>query len=101
MKGGSFFMAKNWMQQMRKWMTQTMDLPEDVMMDLPRVTMIGQIHIYIENHRGLLTFTDCEVRLLLKQGQLLIRGEQFVIKMILPEEILLQGKIVEVTYLDN
>jgi sporulation protein YqfC len=101
MKGGSFFMAKNWVQQMRKWMTQTMDLPEDVMMDLPRVTMIGQIHIYIENHRGLLTFTDREVRLLLKQGQLLIRGEQFVIKMILPEEILLQGKIVEVTYLDN
>jgi sporulation protein YqfC len=78
-----------------------MDLPEDVMMDLPRVTMIGQIHIYIENHRGLLTFTDQEVRLLLKQGQLLIKGEQFVIKMILPEEILLQGKIVEVTYLEN
>ncbi len=101
MKGGSFFMAKNWVQQMRKWMTQTMDLPEDVMMDLPRVTMIGQIHIYIENHRGLLAFTDHEVRLLLKQGQLLIKGEQFVIKMILPEEILLQGKIVEVLYLDQ
>ncbi|MCA1063446.1 sporulation protein YqfC [Rossellomorea sp. AcN35-11] len=94
-------MAKSWVQQMRKWMTQKMDLPEDVMMDLPRVTMIGQIHIYIENHRGLLTFTDREVRLLLKQGQLLIKGEQFVIKMILPEEILLQGKIVEVTYLEQ
>jgi sporulation protein YqfC len=101
MKGGSFFMAKSFLQQMRKWMTQKMDLPEDVMMDLPRVTMIGQIHIYIENHRGLLTFTDREVRLLLKQGQLLIKGEQFVIKMILPEEILLQGKIVEVIYLEQ
>ncbi|KPL58610.1 MAG: sporulation protein YqfC [Bacillota bacterium] len=94
-------MAKSFLQQMRKWMTQKMDLPEDVMMDLPRVTMIGQIHIYIENHRGLLTFTDREVRLLLKQGQLLIKGEQFVIKMILPEEILLQGKIVEVIYLEQ
>ncbi|MGM0853183.1 MAG: sporulation protein YqfC [Bacillota bacterium] len=94
-------MAKSVFQHMRKWMTQKMDLPEDVMMDLPRVTMIGQIHIYIENHRGLLTFTDREVRLLLKQGQLLIKGEQFVIKMILPEEILLQGKIVEVIYLEQ
>jgi sporulation protein YqfC len=63
--------------------------------------MIGQIHIYIENHRGLLTFADNEVRLLLKQGQLLIKGEQFVIKIILPEEILLQGKVVEVIYLDE
>ncbi|KMK93853.1 sporulation protein YqfC [Rossellomorea marisflavi] len=94
-------MAKNWFQEMRKWMTEKMDLPEDVMMDLPRITMIGQIHIYIENHRGLLTFADDEVRLLLKQGQLLIKGEQFVIKIILPEEILLQGKVVEVIYLDE
>ncbi|KQU59545.1 sporulation protein YqfC [Rossellomorea marisflavi] len=94
-------MAKNWLQEMRKWMTEKMDLPEDVMMDLPRITMIGQIHIYIENHRGLLTFADNEVRLLLKQGQLLIKGEQFVIKIILPEEILLQGKVVEVIYLDE
>ncbi|KON91317.1 sporulation protein YqfC [Rossellomorea marisflavi] len=94
-------MAKNWLQEMRKWMTEKMDLPEDVMMDLPRITMIGQIHIYIENHRGLLTFADDEVRLLLKQGQLLIKGEQFVIKIILPEEILLQGKVVEVIYLDE
>jgi sporulation protein YqfC len=93
-------MAKNWVQQVRQWMTQKMDLPEDVMMDLPRITMIGQIHIYIENHRGLLTFTDKEVRLLLKQGQLMIRGKSFVIKMILPEEILLEGKIDEVTYLE-
>ncbi|MFS8185524.1 sporulation protein YqfC [Rossellomorea marisflavi] len=94
-------MAKDWFQEMRKWMTEKMDLPEDVMMDLPRITMIGQIHIYIENHRGLLTFADDEVRLLLKQGQLLIKGEQFVIKIILPEEILLQGKVVEVIYLDE
>ncbi len=94
-------MAKNWVQQMRQWMTQKMDLPEDVMMDLPRITMIGQIHIYIENHRGLLTFTEKEIRLLLKQGQLLVKGNSFVIKTILPEEILLEGKIDEVTFLDQ
>jgi sporulation protein YqfC len=99
MKGGSFFMAKKWGQRVRSWMAKTMDLPQDVMMDLPRITMIGQIHIYIENHRGLLTFTDKELRLLLKQGQLLIKGKAFVIKTILPEEILLEGKIDQVIYI--
>ncbi len=63
--------------------------------------MIGQIHIYIENHKGLLLFSDDEVRILLKQGQLLIKGKGFVIKMILPEELLLEGKIIEVTYIDQ
>jgi sporulation protein YqfC len=94
-------MAKKWGRVLRSWMTQKMELPQDVMMDLPRITMIGQIHIYIENHRGLLTFTDQEVRLLLKQGQLLIKGSSFVIRTILPEEILLEGKIDAVMYINE
>ncbi|CAM3947390.1 sporulation protein YqfC [Lederbergia lenta] len=94
-------MAKKWTHRLRKWVTTRMDLPEDVMMDLPRVTMVGQLHIYIENHKGLLTFTDSELRLLLKQGQLLIKGDSFVIKTILPEELLLEGKIEEVLYLNE
>jgi len=101
MKGGSFFMAKKWGQRVRNWMANKMELPQDVMMDLPRITMIGQIHIYIENHRGLLAFTDKELRLLLKQGQLLIKGKTFVIKTILPEEILLEGKIDQVVYITD
>lgn len=94
-------MAKKWGQYVRKWMTQKMDLPQDVMMDLPRITMIGQVHIYIENHRGLLAFSDGEVRLLIKNGQLLVKGRAFVIRTILPEEILLEGKIDQVLYIND
>ena len=92
-------MVNNWSQQLKQLIVKRMDLPEDVMMDLPRITMIGQIHIYIENHRGLLAFTDKEVRLMLKHGQLLIKGSSFVIKTILPEEILLEGKIEQVLFI--
>ncbi|RFU61334.1 sporulation protein YqfC [Bacillus sp. V59.32b] len=92
-------MASKWRQNIKKLFVKTMDLPQDVMMDLPRITMIGQLHIYIENHRGLLAFTDTEVRLMLKKGQLLIRGNEFVIKTILPEEIMLQGKIDQVYFI--
>lgn len=53
---------------MKRWMTKTMELPADVLMDLPRITLVGQIHIYIENHKGLLAFSDTEIRVLLKQG---------------------------------
>ncbi len=92
---------KKWKQRMKKWMTDQMELPADVMMDLPRITMIGQIHIYIENHRGVLQFSNQELRLLLENGQLLIKGEKFVIKTILPEELLLEGKIDKVIYLNE
>ena len=79
------------LEQMKNWLTKQVDLPVDV----------GQIHIYIENHRGLLVFSDKEVRLLLKHGQLLIKGQSFVIKTILPEELLLEGIIEQVTFLEN
>lgn len=94
-------MAKKWRRKIANWMTRTIELPPDVMMDLPRITMVGQLHIYIENHRGLLAFTDTELRLLLKHGQLQIKGNQFVIKTILPEEIMLEGRIEQVTYLES
>lgn len=94
-------MLKKFRERMNSWMQENMELPADVMMDLPRITMIGQIHIYIENHRGLLTFSDTEIRLLLKQGQLLVKGDSFVIRTILPEEILLEGKISQVLYLNE
>lgn len=96
---GSFGMKK--LEQMKNWLTKQIDLPVDVLMDLPRITLVGQVHIYIENHRGLLVFSDKEVRLLLKHGQLLIKGQSFVIKTILPEELLLEGIIDQVTFLED
>ncbi|WAA11498.1 sporulation protein YqfC [Fervidibacillus halotolerans] len=92
-------MGKKWMQTLKKWMTKRMDLPEDVLMDFPRITMVGPIHLYIENHKGLLTFTDEEFRVLLNQGQLLVKGKGFVIKTILPEELLLEGRIEQIFFI--
>jgi sporulation protein YqfC len=100
MKGGSF-MPKKWRQHLERWMTRQMELPQDVTMDLARITMVGHIHIYIENHKGLLAFSDKEIRILLKHNQLIIRGEDLVIKAILPEEIIVEGKIDQVLYIDQ
>lgn len=80
-------------------MMNQLDLPFDVMMDLPRITMIGNFHIYIENHRGVIRFTKNELRLRLTEGELAILGNEFVIKNILPEEILLEGVIVDVRFI--
>ncbi|MFB7141838.1 MULTISPECIES: sporulation protein YqfC [unclassified Bacillus (in: firmicutes)] len=82
-------------------MSSKMDLPPDVLLELPRITMLGQLHIYIENHRGLLVYTDNELRLLMKQGQLLIKGKDFVLKTMLPEEILLEGEIEHVYFINE
>ena len=84
----------------KRALNSMLDLPQDVSLDLPRITMIGRIHIYIENHRGVLTFSDTEFRLQLKEGQLRVLGRDFVLKMMLSDEVLLQGEIDEVIYVE-
>ncbi len=88
-------------QKLKRWAVGVMDLPPDLILDMPRITMIGPLQMYVENHRGVLVFSDQEVRILLSnQGQLLVRGSQFILRKILPEEVLLEGRIREVKYIE-
>ena len=41
------------MNLIKKWFLNKLQLPKDVTMNLPRITMIGQLHIYIENYKNL------------------------------------------------
>jgi sporulation protein YqfC len=92
---------KKW-HQMKRWLAGTLQLPKDVVLELPRITMIGPLQMYIENHRGVLLFDHRELRLLLSnQGQLLVKGEKLIIRQILPEEVLLEGYIKDIHYLDK
>lgn len=36
-------------------------LPNDVIYDYPRMTLIGHVHLYIENHKGLKQFQDQQI----------------------------------------
>ncbi|MGM9987900.1 MAG: sporulation protein YqfC [Bacillaceae bacterium] len=87
--------------RIKDWIVNKVDLPPDTFLDLPRITMVGQIHIYIENHRGLLQFSESEIRIALKQGQLLIKGNELVIRAILSEELLVEGTIHNVIYINE
>lgn len=93
-------MKKIWGRHLRKFAARMLDLPADVTMEMPRITMIGQIHMYIENHRGVLLFNDKELRLLLTKGQLLVKGEKLVIRAILSEEVLIEGKVDGVQFIE-
>jgi sporulation protein YqfC len=75
-----------------------LDLPKDVAMDLPRLTMIGNVQLYIENHRGVLHFSSDRLLLALPKGSLEVQGKQLVIRAILTEEVLIEGVIGEIKF---
>ncbi|UJF35078.1 sporulation protein YqfC [Paenibacillus hexagrammi] len=86
----------------RKWNQFTakiLDLPQDVVQDLPRITMIGNVQLYVENHRGVLHFSSESLRLELTKGKLEVYGKELVIRAILSEEVFIEGLIDDVRYI--
>ncbi len=83
-----------------KMTANLLDLPQDMGMDLPRITMIGSMQLYIENHRGVLHFSSDTLKLGLSQGKLEIIGKELVIRAILPEEVFIEGIISDIRYSD-
>lgn len=85
---------------LNKLTARILDLPQDVILDLPRITMIGNLQLYIENHQGVQHFFSPEMlRLALTKGQLEVRGRDLVIRAILSEEVLIEGVIDDIKYI--
>lgn len=91
-------MLRRWNKRLRRMTASMLDLPQDVIFDLPRVTMIGNMQLYIENHRGVLGFSDQQLMLQLSVGQLEITGKDLVIRAILPEEVFIEGEVRDIRY---
>ncbi len=75
-----------------------LDIPGDLMMDLPKVVVIGDVQVFIENHRGILVYTSEQVRLNTTLGELEVTGLDLSLKNILPDEIAVEGKIKSVAF---
>ncbi|WP_379161138.1 sporulation protein YqfC [Paenibacillus sp. sgz5001063] len=84
--------------RLRGWTNGVLDLPQDVLQELPRITLIGNKELYIENHRGVLHFSSGQLKLALVNGSLEISGEGLMIRNILGQELTVEGIIGEIRY---
>lgn len=87
--------------RIRRFTTDFLDLPKDVVFDLPRITMIGNLQLYIENHQAVLGFSSDMLRLKLTVGELEIHGKDLIIRTILTEEIFIEGVISDIQYIQK
>jgi sporulation protein YqfC len=68
-------------------------------LDLPRMTMIGNVQLYIENHRGVQHFSSDVLKLALGKGRLEVYGKELVIRAIMSEEVFIEGIIHDIKYI--
>ncbi len=77
-----------------------LDLPPDVVLDLPKLTMVGDCQLILENHRGIIEYNPDLVRISTNRGEICIRGRALAIRSIFKEEIHLAGKVHSVDLAD-
>jgi len=75
-----------------------LEIPQDIVLDLPRITMLGNRQLLVENHKGIIEYTPSLVRIKLNQGELLVGGSNLTLCNLQLEQILVEGTVGEIKY---
>lgn len=78
--------------------TDLLEIPRDLILDLPKLTVIGQEELYLDNHKGIIEYDSNRIRINLSRGFLEIQGTGLEIRAILPDEINICGHIKVIKY---
>ena len=76
---------------------QAFDLPADALTGLPRIELVGDRELRMENHRGILAYGDREIHV--SGGAFLVRvtGEGLELRAMTGLELLITGEIRQIT----
>ncbi len=72
---------------------QKLDLPQDLFLGYPNLSMCGNREIYISNHRGILSYAQEEIVILSKELQIKIKGTDLDIASYTKDELTIHGII--------
>jgi sporulation protein YqfC len=85
----------------REGIANSLDLPRDVVLNIPKITIIGSNEITIENHKGIILFKDNHVKVNSNVGLISIFGNEFSILFIGGSTLTISGKFLSVVYEEN
>lgn len=84
--------------KLKETLSNALELPKDIVLDVAKVTLVGSNNITVENHKGILEYNEDQIRVNTGSGVLAIAGSKLIIKSILQEEISITGEIRGITY---
>lgn len=92
-------MMKKNIENIKTNLSEALELPIDIALDLPRITIIGNVEVRIFNHKGIIEYDSKMIRINSRIGIIKVFGNELEIKNILSEEILVVGNIEKVEIL--
>jgi sporulation protein YqfC len=80
---------------------EKLDLPRDIILNMPKITVTGGNEIVIENHKGVVLFGENQVKINSGVGLISIYGERFEILFMGGSTITIGGKFKSIVYEGN
>ena len=85
----------------REILVDKLDLPAEIVMDIPKIIITGNKEITIENHKGISSFEKNLIKVNSKVGNINIEGSDFEILYIGGSTISITGKFKTIIYEDK
>lgn len=88
-------------EEQKKWRENAADffeLPKELLFNLPRITLIGNVQLYLENHKGIIEYSSDLLRLKVQDGEIIIKGKNLTIKNFFGKEVFVEGNISSLEY---
>ncbi len=76
-----------------------LDIPEEVVFNVPVVTVISNNEVSVENYKGIIEYGDEKIRVNSSIGQIKIEGKKLSLKQIAVEKIIISGSIYTIEYI--
>lgn len=92
---------KNKMNNTKQNIADKLDLPRDIILNMPQIKVMGNNEIIIENHKGIILFEDSQIKINSGIGLISIYGSKFEVLFIGGSTITVGGKFKSIVYEGN
>ena len=91
--------AKREKTSMKDLLSGMLELPKEVVLNLPLVTMIGNGEVCVENYKSVIEYTETRVRVNTTCGIFAIEGKKLVLNQITSDEVVIKGVVDNMAFL--
>lgn len=79
--------------------TKIMEIPKEVIIDLPLISMTGNEDLTIENYKGVIEYSEERIRINTSKGVIKIEGKNLLLNEITDDDIAVTGTILKLEFM--
>ena len=84
---------------MKSAVSEMFELPREIMLNLPKISMIGSNQMLVENHKGVIEYTPQRIRVNSSIGVIRVQGNDMKLKNIAADDIMITGGIKSIEFI--